>query len=130
MSIALLQFTPKKTKLQAFLDQYQIVLSAAATFVFFSDLPDYLFTAPVIPVLPLVWIWLFVFLSLPFIKKIRNIPKPLLIWMGMYAVISMISLATTSSDETSIKEFKLRITSILFVCLMYVLYEQKSLKQV
>jgi O-Antigen ligase len=130
MSIAFLEFDQKKNRTQAFLDQYQIVLSSVATFLFFSDITDYLFAAPIVPVLPLVWIWLFVFLALPFIKKIKTMPKPLVIWLGLYGLISMLSLATTNGDEISYKEFRLRIISILFVCLMYVLYEQKSLKHI
>ncbi len=57
-------------------------------------------------------------------------PKTLVIWLGLYALISMLSLAITNGDEISFKEFRLRIISILFVCLMYVLYEQKSLKHI
>jgi O-Antigen ligase len=130
MSISLFQLDQKKSRTQAFLDQYQAVLSTAATFLFFSDIPDYLFAASIIPVLPLAWIWLFIFLALPFIKKIKTMPKPLVISLGVYGLISILSLATTSGDERSFQELRLRILSILFVCLMYVLYEQKSLKHI
>jgi O-Antigen ligase len=130
MSITLLQFAERKSKIQRFLDGYQYILSIAATFFFFSDLPDYLFSASFLPVLPAAWIWVFVFLSLPFIKKITTIPKPLVIWMVLYTLISILSLATISSDELATKEFRIRISSIVFVCLMYVLYNQKSLKHI
>lgn len=130
MSITLFQFAPEKNKTQVFLEKYQYFLSIAATFLFFSDLPDYLFSAEIIPILPIIWIWVFAFLALPFFTKLKTIPKPLVIAMILYALISMLSLATVSGDEASMKEFKLRITSIVFVCLMYMLYEQKSLKHI
>jgi O-antigen ligase len=130
MSITLFQFKSKQNKTQIFLDQYQYILSIVATFLFFSDLPDYLFTAGILPVLPLVWIWAFVFLAIPFLPKIKTIPKPLVLWMLFYALISMLSMATINGDEVAMKEFKLRITSIMFICLMYILYEQKNLKHI
>jgi hypothetical protein len=130
MSITLLQFAERKSKIQRFLDGYQYILSIAATFFFFSDLPDYLYSASFLPILPAVWIWVFVFLSLPFIKNIVTIPKPLVIWMVLYVLISILSLATISSDDLATKEFRIRISSLVFVCLMYVLYNQKSLKHI
>jgi O-antigen ligase len=130
MSPTLFQFAAPKSKLQNFLDRYQYLLSIVATFLFFSDIPDYLFTASLTSVLPAAWIWSFVILSLPFIKKLATIPKPLIIWMVLYVVISVLSLATISSDEAAMREFRLRLSSIVFICLMYVIYEQRSLKQV
>jgi O-Antigen ligase len=130
MSSTLFQFAAPKSKLQKFLDRYQYFLSIVATFLFFSDIPDYLFTASLTSVLPAVWVWGFVFLSLPFIKKLATIPKPLMIWMGIYITISVLSLATISSDDAAMKEFRLRMSSMVFICLMYVIYEQRSLKQV
>lgn len=130
MSPTLLQFAAQKSKLQNFLDRYQYFLSIAATFLFYSDIPDYLFTESITSVYPAAWIWVFVILALPFIKKLATIPKPLMIWMVLYVAISLLSLATISSDDVSIKEFRLRMLSMVFICLMYVLYEQRSLKQV
>ncbi|WP_310427136.1 O-antigen ligase family protein [Chamaesiphon sp. VAR_48_metabat_135_sub] len=130
MSITLFQFATKKSGLQTFLDRYQYILSIVATFLFFSDLPDYLHTTAMLPLNPLAWIGIFIFLSLPFIKKIATIPKPLIIWMVLYIVISMLSLATISSDEASMKEIRMRVLSLAFLCMMYALYEQKSLKHV
>lgn len=130
MSISLAQFVEKKSRFQVFLDRYQYILSIAATFLFFSDVADYLYNTAILPLSPLSWIWIFVVLALPFVKKLATIPKPLLIWMFLYASISLFSLATISGDEESMQEFRTRILSIIFICLMYVLYEQKSLKQI
>jgi O-Antigen ligase len=127
MAISLLeQFIPPRTRIQVLLDQYQYILSIAATFLFFSHLPDYLYTAPIIPVPPLVWIGLIFVLSLPFLKKAANLPKPLLAWMIFYLLISMLSLLTVSGDELSFTDFRAKALSVLFIVLMYVLYQQKS----
>ena len=54
MSINLLQqFAPARSRIQVLTDNYQYLLSIIATFVFFSDLPDYLFSAPIVPIVPL-----------------------------------------------------------------------------
>jgi O-Antigen ligase len=127
MAISLLeQFIPPRTRFQVLLDQYQYLLSIAATFLFFSNFPDYLYTAPIIPVPPLVWIGLLFVLSIPFLKKAASIPKPLLIWMAFYIIISMLSLMTVSGDELSFTDFRAKALSVLFMVLMYVLYQQKS----
>jgi O-Antigen ligase len=130
MSTTLLQFATPKNKFQVFLDRYQYVLSIVATFLFFSDFADYLYSAKISPISPLIWIISFSVLSLPFIKKIVTIPKPLLIWMVLYLLLSLLSLMTVISDEVSFQEFRTRVLSVLFICLMYVLYQQKSLKHI
>ncbi len=129
MAISVLnQFVKPKTRFQVLLDRYQYLLSIAATFLFFSHLPDYLYTAPIIPVPPLAWIGALTFLSLPFIKKAANIPKPLLAWMIFYLLISMLSLMTVSGDELSFTDFRAKALSVLFIVLMYVLYQQQSVR--
>ncbi len=130
MSTTLLQFTAPKNKIQVFLDRYQYILSIVMTFLFFSNLPDYLHNTNILPVLPLTWIWIFAALALPFAKKIVTIPKPLLIWMGAYILISVLSLITLSSDEASMREFRTRLLSLLFICIVYVVYDQKSLQHI
>jgi hypothetical protein len=130
MSATLYQFADRKSKSQIFLDRYQYLLSVAATFIFFSDLPDYLFSAQIIPANPLTWLYGFSFLALPFVKKIATIPKSVIIWIFLYVAISVLSLATISSDEVSLKEFRARILSVLFIGMLYIIYEQKSLKHV
>jgi hypothetical protein len=130
MSSSIVQFAPQRTKIQVFLDRYQYILSILATFLFFSDLPDYLHSTNILPLNPLAWFWIFVILALPFFKNIVTMPRPMVIGMGLYALISLLSLATVSADELSMREFRLRILSILFVCLMYILYQQKSLKHI
>jgi hypothetical protein len=130
MSNTLLQFTARKSKLQVFLDRYQYLLSIAATFLFYSDLSDYLSVAKILPINSLNWIIIFGILSLPFIKKIATIPKPLMIWMLLYILLSLLSFATVSSDEVSTQDLRNRMLSVIFVCLIYIIYEQKSLKQV
>lgn len=121
------QFIPYRSRFQIALDKYQYVLSIVATFLFFSHLPDYLYTAPLIPVPPLVWIGLIAILSIPFLKKAASIPKPLLAWMLFYLLISMLSLMTVSGDEISFTDFRAKVLSVLFIVIMYVLYQQKSL---
>jgi O-antigen ligase len=127
MSTSLLaQFSKPRNKTQVFLDKYQYVLSIVATFLFFSDLPDYLFAAPLLPIVPLIWIGVIAFLSIPFYKKAANIPKPLLIWMVFYLLISILSLMTVSGDEISFTDFRAKALSVLYIVLMYALYQQKS----
>jgi O-antigen ligase len=130
MSTTLLQFAAPKNKFQVLLDRYQYIFSIITTFLFFSNLPDYLHSAKILPVLPLTWISVFAFLTLPFIKKIATMPKPVLIWMGVYVFISVLSLITISSDEIAMKEFRTRILSLLFMCMIYAIYEQKSLQHI
>jgi hypothetical protein len=131
MSTKLLeQFGEPVNRRQAAIDRYQRVISVFATFFFFSDIPDYLFAAPLLPVIPLIWIYVFFVLSLPFIHKVRTIPKPLLMWMGFYLMISTLSLMTVSSDEVSFFDFRAKVLSVLFIALMYAIYQQKSLDHV
>jgi hypothetical protein len=115
---------------QVLIDRYQRFISVVATFLFFSDIPDYLYAAPLLPVLPLIWIYVFLVLSLPFIHKVKTIPKPLLIWMVFYLLISTLSLMTVSSDEASFFDFRAKVLSVLFIALMYAIYQQKSLEHV
>lgn len=131
MSINLLeQLAQPINRRQIFIDRYQRFISVVATFLFFSDLPDYLWAAPLLPILPLLWIYVFLFLSLPFIHKVKNIPKPLLLWMGFYLLIATLSLMTVSSDEVSFFDFRAKVLSVLFIALMCVIYQQKSLDHV
>jgi O-antigen ligase len=128
MSIKLFeQFVEPRSKLQSIADSYQYILSIIATFLFFSDLPDYLFVAPILPFVPLVWIVALAILSIPFIKKVANIPKPLLIWMIFYVFISILSLMTISADEISFTDFRAKVLSVLFIALMYAIFQQKSI---
>ena len=124
------QFVEPRSKIKAFLDRYQYILSIIATFLFFSDLPDYLFVAPLIPIVPLVWIGAIAFLSLPFIKKAASIPKPIVGWMCFYLLISLLSLMTVSADEISLTDFRSKVLSVLFIVMMYAIYQQKSITQV
>jgi O-Antigen ligase len=130
MSFSLSQFAQPKSKIQVFLDGYQYLLSIAATFVFFSEIYTYALDAGILPINALAWMGIFGFLSLPFVKKIFTMPKPLVIAMGIYLAVSIISLATVSADLASIEEFRKRVLAILFICMMYIIYQQKSLTQV
>jgi formate/nitrite transporter FocA (FNT family) len=130
MSINVSQLVLRKSSLQVFLDRYQYILSIAATFLFFSEIPDYLDVTKLLPLNPLAWIIIFSILALPFVKKIASMPKPLIVALLVYATISILSLATVRADETAMQDFRNRILSILFICLMYIIYEQRSLKQV
>ncbi|WP_310411670.1 O-antigen ligase family protein [Chamaesiphon sp. OTE_8_metabat_110] len=124
------QFVAPRSKVKIFADRYQYILSIVATFLFFSDLPDYLFVAPVIPIVPLVWIGAIAVLAIPFLKKAANLPKPLLGWMVFYLLISLLSLMTVSADEISLTDFRSKVLSVLFVVMMYSIYQQKSVIQV
>lgn len=124
------QFTEPRSSIQTLTDRYQYILSIIATFVFFSDLPDYLFTAPLIPVVPLVWIIGLAILSIPVIKKAANIPKPLLIWMVFYLTIATLSLMTLSADEISFTDYRSKVLSVLFIVVMYAIFQQKSTIQI
>jgi hypothetical protein len=130
MSLNLSQFVRPKSKTEIFLDRYQYLLSIAATLIFFSEIYTYALDASILPINALTWIGIFGFLSLPFVKKIATMPKPLVIAMGIYLVVSIISLATFSADDASIEELRKRLLSVLFICMMYIIYQQKSLTQV
>ena len=120
------QFTEPRSNIQILTDRYQYILSIIATFLFFSDIPDYLFAAPLIPVVPLVWIIGLAILSIPFFKKVANIPKPLLIWMVLYLTIATLSLMTLSADEISFTDYRSKVLSVLFIVVMYAIFQQKS----
>ena len=120
------QFNEPRSTLKVFADRYQYILSIFATFLFFSDFPDYIFTAKLTPIPPLAWIGVIAILSLPFIKKAANIPKPLLVWTIFYSSLSLLSLMTVSADEISFTDFRSKILSVLFVVLMYAMFQQKS----
>jgi O-antigen ligase len=124
------QFVEPRSKLKAFADRYQYILSIVATFLFFSDLPDYLFVAPILPIYPLAWIGAVALLSLPFLKKAASLPKPLLIWMLFYLSLSLLSIMTVSADEISMTDFRSKVLSVLFIVMMYAIYQQKSTVQV
>jgi hypothetical protein len=130
MSIDLSVFAPAKSRRQLFFDRYQYFLSIAATFFFFSEIPAYALDANLLPFNVLTWIGTFGLLSLPFVKKLANMPKPLIIAIGIYLSISLISLATVNGDDVSFEELRKRLLAVLFVCMMYVIYEQRSFRQV
>ncbi len=129
MSMALSVFAPAKSTTQLFIERYQYFLSIIATFLFFSELPGYFLDANILSINVLTWIGIFGCLSLPFIKKLANMPKPLKIAMGMYLAISVFSLLV-NADDGSIEELRKRVLAILFVCMMYVIYEQRFFNQV
>ena len=120
------QFTEPRSSIQILTDRYQYILSIIATFLFFSDIPDYLFAAPLIPVVPLFWMIGLAILSIPFFKKVANIPKPLLIWMVLYLTIATLSLMTLSADEISFTDYRSKVLSVLFIVVMYAIFQQKS----
>ncbi len=120
------QFIEPRNSARIFADRYQYILSIIATFLFFSDLPDYLFVAPILPIYPLAWIGAIAVLALPFLKKAANIPKPLLAWMLFYVLISLLSVVTVSADEISMTDFRSKVLSVLFIVMMYAIYQQKS----
>jgi hypothetical protein len=130
MSFNISQFVRPKRELEIFFDRYQYLLSIAATFVFSSEIYNYALDANILSINALTWVVIFGVLALPFVKKIVTMPKPLIIVMGMYFVISVVSLATVSADDASMEELRKRVLSILFICIMYVIYQQKSLTQV
>jgi hypothetical protein len=127
MSFNLAQFAQPKSKIAVFLDRYQYLLSIAATFIFFSEIYTYALDAEILPINALTWIGAFGVLSLPFIKKIQTMPRPLVIAMGIYLLVSIVSLATVSADVASMEELRKRILAVFFICMMYIIYQQKSL---
>lgn len=131
MSVYVSLFKPSRSGLQIFLDRYQYLLSIFVTFVFFAEVPDYLGDeSNILPINTLAWIIGCLILSLPFVGKIKTMPKPLVIAIGIYLLISILSFATLNANEASFQELRKRVLSVTFVCMMYILYEQRSLKQV
>ncbi len=124
------QFAEPRNKTKIFLDRYQYVLSIITAFLFFSDFPDWLLAAPIVPINPLSWIMVFAVLAIPFYKKLANLPKPLLAWMLFYVGIALLSLMTVSADEISFTDFRSKVLSVLFIALMYVIFQQRSINQV
>ena len=114
---------------QAFAARYQYFLSIIATFLFFSYIPDYLGVIQLGPP-PLNTIIIIAVLSLPFLKKVRSVPKPIWLWMGFYLGISVLSLLTVSSDEISFTDFRAKVLSCLFILLMYANFQQKSITHI
>ena len=105
------------------------ILSIIATFLFFSYIPDYLGVIQLGPP-PLNTIIIIAVLSLPFLKKVRSVPKPIWLWMGFYLGISVLSLLTVSSDEISFTDFRAKVLSCLFILLMYANFQQKSITHI
>lgn len=124
------QFAEPRNKKRIFLDRYQYVLSILTAFLFFSDFPDWLLAAPIVPINPLNWIMVFAIMALPFYKKLATIPKPLIAWMLFYVGIALLSLMTVSADEISFTDFRAKVLSVLFIALMYVIFQQRSINQV
>jgi O-Antigen ligase len=124
------QFAEPRNKTKIFLDRYQYVLSIITAFLFFSDFPDWVLAAPIVPINPLSWIMVFAVLAIPFYKKLANLPKPLLAWMLFYVGIALLSLMTVSADEISFTDFRSKVLSVLFIALMYVIFQQRSINQV
>jgi hypothetical protein len=124
------QFAEPRNKMKIFLDRYQYVLSIITAFLFFSDFPDWLLAAPIVPINPLSWIMVVAVLAIPFYKKLANLPKPLIAWMLFYLGISILSLMTVSADEISFTDFRAKVLSVLFIALMYVIFQQRSINQV
>jgi hypothetical protein len=130
MSINLSQLNLSKSGLQKFLESYQYIISILATIVFFSEVAEYLLDAKISPINALTWIAIFTLAALPFAKKIATMPRMMVIGMIVYLAVSILSLMTVSADEISVQEVRTRILSVYFVCLMYVIYNQKSLKHI
>ncbi|WP_309736602.1 O-antigen ligase family protein [Chamaesiphon sp. OTE_75_metabat_556] len=124
------QFAEPRNKTKIFLDRYQYVLSIITAFLFFSDFPDWLLAAPIVPINPLSWIIAFAVLALPFYKKLATIPKPLIAWMLFYVGIALLSLMTVSADEISFTDFRSKVLAALFIALMYIIFQQRSVNQV
>jgi O-antigen ligase len=131
MSANISQLARSKSKFQTFLDRYQYILSIVVTFLFFSEIPDYLGDEnKILPINTLTWINVCLVLSLPFIKKLRTIPKSLVIAMSVFLLVSFMSLVTINANDLAIQELRKRFLAVVFVCMMYVLYQQKSLKHI
>jgi hypothetical protein len=131
MSANISQFARSKSQVQQILDRYQYILSVVATFLFFSEIPDYLGDETgILPINTLTWINICLVLSLPFIKKLRTIPRSLLIAASIFLLVSFMSLVTMTTDDMAIQELRKRVLAVVFVFMMYALYEQKSLKHI
>jgi hypothetical protein len=123
------RFGSLRSRSQVFADRYQYYVSIIATFLFFSYLPDYLDQVQRGPI-PLVWIGAIALLSLPFIKRVQSVPRPIWLWLGFYLGISMLSLLTVSSDDISFADFRAKVLSCLFILLMYANFQQKSITHI
>jgi hypothetical protein len=120
----------RPTPRQIFLDKYQFVVSIIVTFLFFADLPEYFDRTGLIPINALQTIIISCVLALPFVKKLRDMPWPVTAWLVMYLIFNLIWLAIFPVDETVMQYFRMRVLTVVYIPLMYVLFHQKSLRHI
>ena len=115
-----------------FLVNYQSFLAIAAILVFFSDLSG-IFTAYGIGV-PLFWMIGFMFLATPLypliFKKLQYLPKSIFVWFGIYlAMTSVVVLFMPSSSAPLQQIMEDQIRSIIFVCLIMLIFSEHLIVQ-
>jgi O-antigen ligase len=120
----------RPSKWQKYVDTYQYYVSIAAVFLFFADIPEFFDRTFLVPINALQIMILFTVLSVPFAKKIRDLPKALTIWLVGYLLLTLISLVAFPVDEIVMREARMRILTIIYIPLMYVMLHQKSLKHI
>jgi hypothetical protein len=115
---------------QIFWEKYQYVVSIFAAFMFFADLPEYIDRAGLFPTNALHFMILCGLLALPLWRKIADLPKYLTIWLIGYTLLTLIALMAFPVDEVVMREFRMRMLTVIFIPIMFVLFHQKSLKHI
>ena len=115
-----------------FLVYYQCFLAVAAILVFFTDFAGLLKSYGI--GLPLYWIILFVFLAAPLyplaIKKLKYLPRAIFVWFGIYlAMTSIVVLFMPSSSAPLQQIMEDQIRSMIFICLMMLIFSEHLIVQ-
>ena len=111
---------------------YQCFLAVAAMLVFFGEVSGILKAYGI--GLPLYWLILFLFLAAPLyplaIKKLKYLPRAIFVWFGIYlAMTSIIVLFMPSSSAPLQQIMEDQIRSMIFVCLMMLIFSEHLVVQ-
>ena len=115
-----------------FLIYYQCFLAVAAIFVFFTDLGGVLKAYGI--GLPLYWMVGFIFLAAPLypsaIKKLQYLPLSVFVWFGIHlAMTSVVVLFMPSSSAPLQQMMEDQIRSIIFLCLLMLIFSEHWIVQ-
>jgi O-Antigen ligase len=117
--------TPKITEESGIRAIYQGILAIFVTVYAFSDMDAFFFDLGLLPppslVLPIVFV-----LSLPLLfplkKRLAELPWMLLIWCGVYLIITYVSFLVISSSPGALQELRSRNLDVMFMVSLIILY--------
>ncbi len=104
---------------------YQGLLAILVTVYSFSDIDAFFFDIRMLPppsvVLPIV-LGLSVPLLLPFKKRLAELPWMLLLWCGVYLIITYVSFLVMPSSAGVVQELRSRNLDVMFMVSLCILY--------